>query len=107
MTHITVIGGGLAGVEAAWQAAQHGVRVTLAEMRPQQGTPAHKTGLLAELVCSNSLGGMSHGAGSGLLKEELRRLGLEFIAGFPLVGRGGRGDQRKETGHSDKKTRER
>ncbi len=80
MTHITVIGGGLAGVEAAWQAAQHGVRVTLAEMRPQQGTPAHKTGLLAELVCSNSLGGMSHGAGSGLLKEELRRLGSLVVA---------------------------
>ncbi len=51
-----VIGGGLAGAEAAWQAASRGVRVTLYEMRPTVPTPAHQSDLLAELVCSNSLG---------------------------------------------------
>ena len=52
---IHVIGGGLAGAEAAWQAARSGARVVLHEMRPEHATPAHKTGWLAELVCSNSL----------------------------------------------------
>ena len=52
---ITIIGGGLAGSEAAWQAARRGAEVDLYEMRPAVPTPAHKTGLLAELVCSNSL----------------------------------------------------
>ena len=53
---VVIIGGGLAGSEAAWQAATRGARVTLYEMRPKEPTPAHKTGFLAELVCSNSLG---------------------------------------------------
>ena len=53
---IVIIGGGLAGSEAAWQAANHGAKVTLYEMRPKEMTKAHKTGDLAELVCSNSLG---------------------------------------------------
>ena len=70
-----IAGGGLAGSEAAWQLAERGVRVTLYEMRPQRPTPAHKTGFLAELVCSNSLKSNSPGAASWLLKEELRRAG--------------------------------
>ena len=53
--HITVIGGGLAGCEAAWAAANEGVEVTLIEMKPHRFTPAHHSPLLAELVCSNSL----------------------------------------------------
>jgi len=72
---ITIIGGGLAGAEAAWQAARRGARVKLYEMRPDKLTPAHQTGLLAELVCSNSLKGEGIGNGTGVLKEELRRLG--------------------------------
>lgn len=75
-----VIGGGLAGSEAAWQAAQHGVEVTLFEMRPQAMTPAHRTGDLAELVCSNSLGSNLVDRASGLLKEELRHLGSLIVA---------------------------
>jgi len=77
---VLVIGGGLAGSEAAWQAAQHGVKVTLFEMRPQTMTPAHRTGDLAELVCSNSLGSNLVDRASGLLKEELRRLGSLIVA---------------------------
>jgi methylenetetrahydrofolate--tRNA-(uracil-5-)-methyltransferase len=72
---LTVIGGGLAGVEAAWQAAQSGVGVTLYEMRPQRMTAAHKTGRLAELVCSNSLRAASIENAVGLIKEEMARLG--------------------------------
>jgi methylenetetrahydrofolate--tRNA-(uracil-5-)-methyltransferase len=72
---ITVIGGGLAGVEAAWQAASSGVRVRLCEMRPGQQTPAHRTDKLAEIVCSNSLKSDEPGTASYLLKEELRRGG--------------------------------
>jgi len=71
---VVVVGGGLAGSEAAWQAASHGARVTLYEMRPKELTPAHKTGWLAELVCSNSLGSAEGTSAPGLLKEELRRL---------------------------------
>ncbi len=71
---ITVIGGGLAGVEAAWQAAQHGAAVLLCEMRPGVRTPAHQTDLLAELVCSNSLKSESLEDASGLLKTEMRAL---------------------------------
>jgi methylenetetrahydrofolate--tRNA-(uracil-5-)-methyltransferase len=70
-----VIGGGLAGSEAAWQLAERGVAATLYEMRPVRLTPAHKTDRLAELVCSNSLKSNSPGAASWLLKEELRRAG--------------------------------
>ncbi|HYG57222.1 MAG TPA: methylenetetrahydrofolate--tRNA-(uracil(54)-C(5))-methyltransferase (FADH(2)-oxidizing) TrmFO [Symbiobacteriaceae bacterium] len=73
--HITVIGAGLAGSEAAWQAASRGIRVTLYEMRPERRTEVHTSGLFAELVCSNSLRGAGLENGVGLLKEELRRLG--------------------------------
>ena len=72
---ITVIGGGLAGCEAAWQAAMQGVPVTLYEMRPARSTAVHKTDQLAELVCSNSFRGDKLDNAVGLLKEELRRLG--------------------------------
>ncbi len=73
MKFINVIGGGLAGVEAAWQAAEMGVRVRLYEMRPVQQTPAHRTDKLAEIVCSNSLKTDEPGSAPYLLKEELRR----------------------------------
>lgn len=73
MKEINVIGGGLAGVEAAWQAANSGARVKLYEMRPVQQTPAHRTSLLAEIVCSNSLKSDEKGSAPYLLKEELRR----------------------------------
>ncbi len=71
MEELIVIGGGLAGCEAAWQAARHGVRVLLYEMRPEKMTEAHKTSLLAELVCSNSLRSKEITSGAGLLKIEL------------------------------------
>lgn len=73
MDEIIVIGGGLAGVEAAWQAASSGIRVRLYEMRPRKQTPAHRTDKLAEIVCSNSLKSDEPGSASYLLKEELRR----------------------------------
>ena len=72
---IQVIGGGLAGCEAAWQAAERGVPVTIHEMRPERGTAVHKTDRLAELVCSNSFRGDKLDNAVGLLKEEMRRLG--------------------------------
>src|SRR5947199_9953510 len=72
---IHIIGGGLAGCEAAWQAASLGVRVVLREMRPVRATAVHKTDRLAELVCSNSLRGDKLDNAVGLLKEEMRRLG--------------------------------
>jgi len=72
MSDVTVIGGGLAGVEAAWQAASLGTRVRLFEMRPVRQTPAHQTDRLAEIVCSNSLKSDEPGTASYLLKEELR-----------------------------------
>lgn len=74
MTDIIVIGGGLAGSEAAWQAARHGLKVKLHEMRPAQPTGAHVSGDLAELVCSNSLGSNLPDRASGVLKNELRLL---------------------------------
>ena len=74
-SELVVIGGGLAGSEAAWQAAQRGLRVTLYEMRPMRSTLAHATDKLAEIVCSNSLGSNVPAKAGGLLKEELRRLG--------------------------------
>src|SRR5512139_3632232 len=73
-TRLIVIGGGLAGTEAAWQAAERGIDVTLYEMRPQRTTPAHTTDQLAELICSNSLGSNLPDRASGLLKAELRLL---------------------------------
>jgi methylenetetrahydrofolate--tRNA-(uracil-5-)-methyltransferase len=79
-SELTVIGGGLAGSEAAWQAAQRGLRVTLYEMRPARNTPAHVTDRLAELVCSNSLGARSLDRALGLLKEEMKRLGSLVVA---------------------------
>jgi methylenetetrahydrofolate--tRNA-(uracil-5-)-methyltransferase len=72
---ITIIGGGLAGCEAAWQVASQGVPVTLHEMRPVRSTAVHKTDRLGELVCSNSLRGDKLDNAVGLLKEEMRRLG--------------------------------
>lgn len=69
---VTVVGGGLAGSEAAWQIAKRGIKVRLFEMRPKKLTPAHHTGLFAELVCSNSLRANSITNAVGLLKEEMR-----------------------------------
>ncbi len=80
MEPIQVIGGGLAGTEAAWQIAQAGIPVILHEMRPQQLSPAHHTEHLAELVCSNSFGAQASDRASGLVHEELRRLGSVVIA---------------------------
>ncbi len=77
---VTVIGGGLAGCEAAWQLARRGVPVRLYEMRPVQLTAAHHTDQLAELVCSNSFRSDSLDAAVGLLKEEMRRLGSLVMA---------------------------
>lgn len=72
---ITVIGAGLAGVEAAWQIAESGIKVELVEMKPERFTPAHKSPLFAELVCSNSLKAARVDSAAGLLKEEMRRFG--------------------------------
>ena len=80
MTDLIVVGGGLAGCEAAWQAAEQGLNVDLYEMRPLKMTGAHTTDQLAELVCSNSLGSNLNDRASGLLKEELRRLGSMLLA---------------------------
>ncbi len=77
---LTIIGGGLAGCEAAWQAAERGVRVSLREMKPHAYSPAHHLPGLAELVCSNSLRGESMENAVGLLKEELRRAGSLLMA---------------------------
>ena len=76
---IRVIGGGLAGSEAAWQVASLGVPVTVSEMRPIRATPVHQTDRLAELVCSNSFRGAKLENAVGLLKEEMRRLGSLVI----------------------------
>ncbi|MBQ4066491.1 MAG: methylenetetrahydrofolate--tRNA-(uracil(54)-C(5))-methyltransferase (FADH(2)-oxidizing) TrmFO [Clostridia bacterium] len=72
---ITVLGAGLAGCEAAWQAAKRGIRVKLYEMKPKKKTPAHSYNGYGELVCSNSLRGSDVTQGVGLLKEEMRRIG--------------------------------
>lgn len=74
MNRVLVVGGGLAGVEAAWTLANRGVPVTIAEMKPKKHSPAHKTDLLAELVCSNSLKAQRVGSAAGLLKAEMERL---------------------------------
>jgi len=75
MTQVKIIGGGLAGSEAAWQCARRGVEVDLFEMRPVRSTAAHQTGDFAELVCSNSLKSDSENTAPWLLKEEMRRAG--------------------------------
>lgn len=72
---VTIIGGGLAGAEAAWQAARLGARAVIYEMKPARYSPAHRLSTLAELVCSNSLKATALENSSGLLKEEMRRLG--------------------------------
>lgn len=77
---VLVIGAGLSGAEAAWQLAVRGVPVTLAEMRPKKRSPAHHTGLFAELVCSNSFRAANVENAVGLLKEEMRRLGSLIMA---------------------------
>ena len=73
-TRVTIVGGGLAGCEAAWQLSRRGIAVDLHEMRPIVTTPVHQTGDFAELVCSNSLRGNALDQAAGLLKEEMRRL---------------------------------
>lgn len=75
MNKITVIGAGLAGCEAAWAAAERGVKVELIDMKPGKMSPAHHSGKFAELVCSNSLKASRTDSAAGLLKEEMRRLG--------------------------------
>ena len=81
MKPVHVIGGGLAGSEAAWQIARRDVPVVLHEMRPIRGTDAHKTDRLAELVCSNSFRSDDHQANAvGLLHEEMRRAGSLILA---------------------------
>ena len=102
-SQVIVIGGGLAGSEAAWQVAERGVPVILYEMRPHVSTPAHKTDLLAELVCSNSLGSDLPDRAPGLLKQELRRLGSLILRCADACrgscrGRSGRGSGRLRPG---------
>ncbi len=77
---ITVVGGGLAGSEAAWQIARCGLEVRLYEMRPVRGTAVHRTGHLAELVCSNSLKSLALSTAHGLLKEEMKQLGSLILS---------------------------
>lgn len=79
MDPIVVIGAGLAGSEAAWQIARHGVACELYEMRPAKMTPAHRTGRCAELVCSNSLGSALPDRATGLLQEEMKRCGSLLV----------------------------
>src|SRR5260370_31247080 len=98
-TTIKIIGGGLAGTEAAYQCARRGVPVELFEMRPVKSTPAHQTSDFAELVCSNSLKSESENSAPWLLKEEMRRAGSLLLEcarqsavppGHALVGDPGR-----------------
>src|SRR5687767_4677679 len=80
MKEIHVVGGGLAGCEAAWQLAERGHRVVLHEMRPLRATPAHKSDRLAELVCSNTFKSTETTNAHGLLKAEMRALGSLILA---------------------------
>ncbi len=80
MSDVLVVGAGLAGVEAAWALANRGVDVTIAEMKPQKRSPAHKTDLYAELVCSNSLKAERLNSAAGLLKAEMELLGSLCVA---------------------------
>lgn len=82
---ISIVGGGLAGSEAAWQLAEMGFHVKLHEMRPERNTPAHKTAHLAELVCSNSFGSVAHHAVTGQLKWEAERLGSLILESAGLA----------------------
>src|SRR5690625_1194351 len=75
MARVRVVGGGLAGCEAAWQLAERGHEVVLIEMRPVRSTPAHQTDRLAELVCTNSFKSEELTNAHGLLKSEMRALG--------------------------------
>ncbi len=77
---LTIVGAGLAGSEAAWQAAERGIKVTLYEMRPAKRTPAHVTNLFSDLVCSNSLGSTQPDRAPGVLKAELEQLGSLLLA---------------------------
>lgn len=88
---VKVIGGGLAGVEAAWQIAESGIKVELYEMKPEKYSPAHTKSTLAELVCSNSLKAMRLESAAGLLKEEMRHFGSVCMkaADFSRVDAGG------------------
>src|ERR1043166_4506197 len=79
MPPVQIIGGGVAGSEAAWQLAARGVDVVLHEMRPVRGTPAHRTDRLAELVCSNTFKSTEVTNAHGLLKAELRALGSMIL----------------------------
>ena len=79
-SRVTVVGGGLAGCECALQLARRGVSVRLVEQRPVFGSPAHRTGALAELVCSNSLKSTKPDSAAGLLKRELARMGSALLA---------------------------
>lgn len=83
--YVNIVGGGLAGSEAAYQLASRGINVRLFEMRPQVNTPAHKTGNLAELVCSNTFKSMGLHSAPGVFKEELRNLGSLIIGKAPLA----------------------
>ena len=76
---LIVAGAGLAGCEAAWQAAQRGISVRLIEMKPEKYTPAHRSPMYSELVCSNSLRAAAVTNAVGLLKEEMRRIGSLII----------------------------
>ena len=79
-TQVLVVGGGLAGSEAAYYLASHGIPTTLVEMKPKKFTPAHESALYGELVCSNSLKSNDvYGNACGLLKEEMRLLGSMII----------------------------
>ncbi|MCK9197971.1 MAG: methylenetetrahydrofolate--tRNA-(uracil(54)-C(5))-methyltransferase (FADH(2)-oxidizing) TrmFO [Syntrophales bacterium] len=80
-SEVTVIGGGLAGCEAAWQMLNRGCRVTMYEMKPERFSPAHTSPLLSELVCSNSLRSNALESAVGLLKQEMRCLGSLFVEG--------------------------
>src|SRR6185295_17683788 len=77
---VDVVGGGLAGSEAAWQLAQRGAQVVLHEMRPEHPTPAHQTDRFAELVCSNTFKSTELSNAHGLLKAEMRALGSLILA---------------------------
>src|SRR5688572_9345946 len=77
---VVVVGGGLEGSEATWQLARRGIPVRLHEMRPVRPTPVHRTGSLAELVCSNSLKALELTTPHGLLKAEMEKLGSLIVA---------------------------